>query len=97
MASPPASTSPTRSTPSSARSATTGARLGFETLEDEREIGELPLSGELPLWLEGSLLRTGPAKFELGTRSLRHWFDGLAMLHRFTIEHGCVSYGNRFL
>jgi beta,beta-carotene 9',10'-dioxygenase len=29
------------------------------------------------------LLRTGPAKFEVGKTSYRHWFDGLAMLHRF--------------
>lgn len=28
---------------------------------------------------------------------MRHWFDGLAMLHRFTIADGRVSYGNRFL
>ena len=47
---------------------------------------ELRLSGELPRWLRGSLLRTGPAKFEVGEQRMRHWFDGLAMLHRFTIE-----------
>ena len=28
---------------------------------------------------------------------MRHWFDGLAMLHRFTIDGGRVSYGNRYL
>jgi beta,beta-carotene 9',10'-dioxygenase len=28
---------------------------------------------------------------------MRHWFDGLAMLHRFTIADGRVAYGNRFL
>ena len=28
---------------------------------------------------------------------MRHWFDGLAMLHRFTVQDGRVSYGNRFL
>ena len=28
---------------------------------------------------------------------MRHWFDGLAMLHRFTIADGRVSYGSRFL
>jgi beta,beta-carotene 9',10'-dioxygenase len=71
--------------------------LGFSTLESEVEVGELALSGELPAWLSGSLLRTGPAKFELGERRMRHWFDGLAMLHRFTIHGGRVSYGNRFL
>jgi beta,beta-carotene 9',10'-dioxygenase len=71
--------------------------LGFSTLEREVVVDELPLSGELPSWLAGSLLRTGPAKFEVGEQRMRHWFDGLAMLHRFTITHGQVSYGNRFL
>ena len=28
---------------------------------------------------------------------MRHWFDGLAMLHRFGIADGAVSYANRFL
>ena len=71
--------------------------LGFTTLEDETTVDELPLSGELPSWLSGSLLRTGPAKFEVGEERMRHWFDGLAMLHRFTVQDGRVSYGNRFL
>ncbi len=71
--------------------------LGFSTLEHEVVVDALPLSGELPAWLSGSLLRTGPAKFEIGEQRMRHWFDGLAMLHRFTIDGGRVSYGNRFL
>jgi beta,beta-carotene 9',10'-dioxygenase len=71
--------------------------LGFTTLEQEMTIDELDLSGQLPSWLDGSLLRTGPAKFEIGEQRMRHWFDGLAMLHRFTISDGQVSYGNRFL
>jgi carotenoid cleavage dioxygenase-like enzyme len=71
--------------------------LGFSTLEQETVIDEVPVSGEIPSWLSGSLLRTGPAKFEVGERTMRHWFDGLAMLHRFTIDGGTVSYGNRYL
>jgi carotenoid cleavage dioxygenase-like enzyme len=71
--------------------------LGFSTLERELSADELRLHGTLPQWLAGSLLRTGPAKFEVGEQRMRHWFDGLAMLHRFTIADGRVSYGNRFL
>jgi beta,beta-carotene 9',10'-dioxygenase len=72
-------------------------RVGFEPLEREIRIDRLPVSGELPRWLDGSLLRTGPARWEVGTRSLEHWFDGLAMLHRFAFHDGEVSYANRFL
>ena len=71
--------------------------LGFETQEREVVLDGLALRGELPRWLSGSLLRTGPAKFEVGEQRMRHWFDGLAMLHRFTIAEGRVSYGSRFL
>lgn len=73
------------------------ARLGFESLYDEVRIDSLPVAGELPGWLTGSLLRTGPAQFEVGEQELRHWFDGLAMLHRFGFADGEVSYANRFL
>jgi len=55
------------------------------------------VQGELPTWLEGTLLRTGPSKFEVGMRTYNHWFDGLAMLHRFAFAGGRVSYANRFL
>jgi carotenoid cleavage dioxygenase-like enzyme len=57
----------------------------------------LPVIGTLPSWLKGTLLRTGPSKFEVGNRSYNHWFDGLAMLHRFAFADGGVSYANRFL
>jgi carotenoid cleavage dioxygenase-like enzyme len=73
------------------------ARRGFDSLEDEIRLDRLPVRGELPRWLEGSLLRTGPAKWEIGDRAMRHWFDGFAMLHRFSFHDGHVSYANRFL
>ena len=90
--------------PAAATPAATRPTLGFSTLEQETTLEALPLSGELPGWLQGSLLRTGPAKFEVGAsgsagdaQQMRHWFDGLAMLHRFTVQDGNVSYGNRYL
>ena len=58
-------------------------QLGFSTLEREVKTAKLPLQGTIPNWLNGTLIRTGPAKFEVGNKSYRHWFDGLAMLHRF--------------
>jgi beta,beta-carotene 9',10'-dioxygenase len=75
----------------------TDATLGLTNLDDEIVVDELELEGELPAWLAGSLLRTGPARWDLGEQTVNHWFDGLAMLHRFTIAGGSVSYANRFL
>jgi beta,beta-carotene 9',10'-dioxygenase len=77
--------------------ATTSPALGFQTSEEETVIDQLDVQGEIPAWLGGSMLRTGPAKFEIGDKQMRHWFDGLAMLHRFTVADGAVSYGSRFM
>ena len=51
--------------------------LGFSTLEQEGVIDELECSGEIPAWLEGSLLRTGPARFEVGEQQMRHSVEQL--------------------
>ena len=72
-------------------------RQGFKTLHDEVEADALPVSGTLPPWLRGTLVRNGPARFEAGEQHMRHWFDGLAMLHRFTLDAGRVSYANKYV
>ncbi|TXT58528.1 MAG: Dioxygenase [Promethearchaeota archaeon] len=71
--------------------------LGFKTLNEETNNLELQIQGELPSWLNGVLLRTGPAKFEIGSQSYNHWFDGLAMLFAFRFSDNKVIYSNRFL
>jgi carotenoid cleavage dioxygenase-like enzyme len=75
----------------------TGFRSGFATLDEEIALDQLPVRGRVPAWLKGTLVRNGPAKFEVGAQQYRHWFDGLAMLHKFSIEGGQVSYANKFL
>jgi beta,beta-carotene 9',10'-dioxygenase len=71
--------------------------LGFTTLTSETSIDALPVRGRLPPWLAGRLVRTGPARFEVGASRYNHWFDGLAMLHAFAFDQGRVSYTNRYL
>lgn len=71
--------------------------LGFTTLTSEIDVPKLACHGQVPNWLNGSLIRTGPAKFEVGAHTYQHWFDGLAMLHRFSFDNGRVSYANRYL
>ncbi|MFB6249432.1 MAG: carotenoid oxygenase family protein [Salinibacter sp.] len=72
-------------------------RRGFETLDREIHEPRLPIEGTLPDWLAGTLIRNGPAQFEVGDQSYNHWFDGHAMLHAFRVAGGTVSYRNRFL
>ena len=71
---------------------------GFQDLDQEVSQATLKIiSGQIPSWLKGSLLRNGPAKFTLGSQHYLHWFDGLAMLHRFHFDGGNIQYSNRFI
>lgn len=70
---------------------------GFRSTTREIETVDLDVRGTLPAWLSGALLRVAPARFEVGKQRYRHWFDGLARLHRFAISDGRVSYTSRFL
>lgn len=72
-------------------------QLGFSAARQEGEFHSLPIQGNVPEWLSGSLIRTGPGTLEMGKQSYHHWFDGLAMLRRFSFTEGQVSFANRFL
>lgn len=69
-----------------------------QSLDEELPTLTLPIiKGTIPAWLDGTLVRNGPAKFETGKERVPHWFDGLAMLHAFSFRDGKVEYCNRFL
>jgi beta,beta-carotene 9',10'-dioxygenase len=71
--------------------------IGFGKTEHEISFERLPVRGHIPAWLTGTLIRNGPGTFEVGQQRYKHWFDGLAMLHKFTISDGVVAYANKFL
>jgi beta,beta-carotene 9',10'-dioxygenase len=71
--------------------------IGFNSQEDETAVDSLPVTGELPAWLGGRLVRVTPALLDPAGTPVRHWFDGLAKLHAFGIGGGRVSYASRFL
>lgn len=74
------------------------AGLGFDAQQQETTTPrELAVSGTFPSWLTGSLLRNGPGDWSAGSTSLRHWFDGFALLHHFSFDGGRVHYASRFL
>src|SRR5215207_6836814 len=77
--------------------AETSNQLGFTTLENEFVLDGLLVSGKIPSWLSGTLIRNGPAMFEVGRQKFNHWFDGLAMLHKFSFTDGKVLYANKYL
>ncbi|KII93508.1 hypothetical protein PLICRDRAFT_35731 [Plicaturopsis crispa FD-325 SS-3] len=61
----------------------------------------LSVKGEIPSWISGVLYRTGPGTFSIPADAngaifeIRHWFDGLALHHRFAIQNGQVEYRSR--
>jgi carotenoid cleavage dioxygenase-like enzyme len=54
--------------------------LGFTTLASETRVDALPLRGVVPDWLKGSLVRTGPGRFEVGERTSGDFLDSLVKL-----------------
>lgn len=74
-------------------------KLGFSNLDKELSAVPLKTKGQIPTWLNGTLFRNGPAKFTANDNSSwhTHWFDGLAMLHKFSFYEGNVLYTNRYL
>eukprot|EP00177_Eucheuma_denticulatum_P000490 GFKZ01000861.1.p1 GENE.GFKZ01000861.1~~GFKZ01000861.1.p1 ORF type:complete len:647 (-),score=80.97 GFKZ01000861.1:89-1804(-) len=65
----------------------------------------LPVDGRLPWFLESSTLyRQGPGRYEVKhtdnrTSHIRHWFDGYALVHAFSIdaESNSVTYRSNFV
>jgi carotenoid cleavage dioxygenase-like enzyme len=66
-------------------------------LQQEVNHQSLDITGKIPDWLSGSLIRNGPIKVTVNGKSNEHWFDGLAMLHAFSFHEGRVNYSNKFL
>ncbi|KAG7502068.1 beta,beta-carotene 15,15' [Solea senegalensis] len=56
-----------------------------------------PVTGSIPSWLQGTLLRNGPGLFSVGGTKYNHWFDGMSQIHSFTFRDGEVTYRSKFL
>nr|XP_020648833.1 beta,beta-carotene 9',10'-oxygenase isoform X1 [Pogona vitticeps]XP_020648839.1 beta,beta-carotene 9',10'-oxygenase isoform X1 [Pogona vitticeps] len=69
----------------------------FSSVEETPHVIPTKIQGHVPKWLKGRLLRNGPGKFEFGDDKYNHWFDGMALLHKFEIEDGIVKYSSKFL
>jgi len=54
-------------------------------------------TGQLPAWLAGSLVQNGPGNFQFGDQTFGHLFDGSALLQKFNISNGEVTYQSKFI
>lgn len=73
-----------------------GAEI-YQSTEEHPEPIDTDIKGKVPPWLKGQLIRVGPGKFEWGNTKYNHWFDGDAILNRFSIANGKVEFSSRFL
>ncbi|KAF7975245.1 hypothetical protein HWV62_10104 [Athelia sp. TMB] len=71
------------------------AAAAFNSVPEQRTTVDLQIHGEIPSWLGGVLYRTGPGTTRIPTTAdsskffdVQHWFDGLALHHRFEIFPG---------
>ncbi|XP_075460119.1 carotenoid-cleaving dioxygenase, mitochondrial-like isoform X2 [Ascaphus truei] len=69
----------------------------FQTVQETPWPIPTQVTGTIPKWVKGSLLRNGPGRFEFGNDKYNHWFDGMALMHKFTMENGSVTYMSKFL
>jgi beta,beta-carotene 9',10'-dioxygenase len=76
---------------------TTSRAAGFKSLDEEVHVDSVPVTGSVPGWLSGTLVRVTPALMDGAGETIKHWFDGAAMLNAFGFGDGSVSYGSRFL
>ncbi|MEO7853507.1 MAG: carotenoid oxygenase family protein [Rubrivivax sp.] len=68
----------------------------YAPLHMECDAAHLPISGEWPKQLNGTLYRNGPNP-QFAPRGPYHWFAGDGMLHAFHVENGEVAYRNRWV
>jgi carotenoid cleavage dioxygenase-like enzyme len=69
----------------------------YAPVHGEDDFAALPIEGEIPRELSGSLYRNGPnPQFEPRDTD-HHWFAGDGMIHAFRFANGKVSYSNRYV
>uniref|UniRef100_A0A671VUT7 Retinoid isomerohydrolase n=1 Tax=Sparus aurata TaxID=8175 RepID=A0A671VUT7_SPAAU len=74
-----------------------GYKKIFETCEELAEPLPATVTGRIPSFLKGSLLRLGPGLFEIGDEPFYHLFDGQALMHKFDFKNGQVTYHRKFI
>ncbi|PIO60420.1 hypothetical protein TELCIR_18082, partial [Teladorsagia circumcincta] len=60
----------------------------FENFENVDTPQECQVTGSIPSWLHGTMVRNGPGMFKIGDTEYKHWFDGMAYIQRYHFEDG---------
>jgi len=60
----------------------------IQNVKETKDQTECKVTGDIPSWLRGDIIRNGPAEYTAGDEAFTHWFDGHAMLTKFSIKEG---------
>jgi beta,beta-carotene 9',10'-dioxygenase len=69
----------------------------FRRSAEVRDATQAIITGSVPDWLRGELVRTCPAVFEAVRWQAGHWFDGLCMIYAFRIGATSIQFQSRLL
>lgn len=69
----------------------------FRRSSEVHDATEATITGEVPDWLRGELVRTCPAVFQARQWQASHWFDGLGMIYAFRVGDSSVRFQSRLL
>jgi carotenoid cleavage dioxygenase len=69
----------------------------FAPIHMECDAPDLPVIGEIPKEISGTLYRNGPNPQFAPREGMYNWFGGDGMIHAFSIEDGRVAYRNRWV
>ncbi|XP_074593097.1 carotenoid-cleaving dioxygenase, mitochondrial-like [Brevipalpus obovatus] len=58
---------------------------------------EATIEGQVPTWLSGCFLSNGSGGFKFGSNKYQHFFDGPALLRKFTIKNGRIVFEAKYL
>lgn len=71
--------------------------IGFANIEDDFAPQVLSVEGKIPLDIQGTYYRNGPAKLERGEQRYQHLFEGDGMLQSFTFAGGKIVHKGKFI
>ncbi|KEY74672.1 hypothetical protein S7711_09899 [Stachybotrys chartarum IBT 7711] len=68
---------------------------GFYATPETQTPTALEVTGTIPRWLKGSLIRGAAGTWDVGNFTAEHWFDGFSRNHAFHVADGAVTYRSR--
>ena len=68
----------------------------FDSMEEISSQGSAA-TGQMPMWLKGSLLRNGPGLMDFGEDKVKSLADGLPMIRKYQVESQMMNMSRRLL